>query len=201
MKLRSLTLMLILLLLVPLLAACGGDDNGNNDGDNGDSQSVSLSQTFSEAGLTFSYPEGWVAESMGGEGGVAANSQEVLELAQSDAEDVALPDGAQAALVFGFAAPAEAGLDATSILELFTSEGDDTEVGEIQEFTLGEREGVTVTMQDSASDSEGAFYVFPIDDSTFGIVAGISNTGDYNDALIREIVESVQFTPPAESDE
>jgi hypothetical protein len=120
----------------------------------------------------------------------------VLELAQSDAEDVALPDGAQAALVFGFAAPAEAGLDATSILELFTGESGDSEVGEMAEFTLGEREGVTVTMQDSASDSEGAFYVFPIDDTTFGIVAGISKAGNYNDALIREIVESVQFTAP-----
>jgi hypothetical protein len=192
MKLQRLILILMLIAGVQVFAAC--DEAGNENTNTAANTTGALTQTYSDAGLTFKYPEDWVAAAMVGEGAVAANSQEVLELVQTSGTQ--MPDGGQAVLVLSVPAPGDAGIDAAALLQTFAEGSGITDVGEVQDFSAGNRSGVMLLAHDANTDSDGSFYVFQVGESVFGIVTAVSKSGTYDDALIRQIVETVDYSAP-----
>ena len=195
MKLQRLILILMLITGSLVIAACDeAGEAGNNNTNTAINTSGVLTETYSDEGLTFQYPEGWVSANMVGQGAAIANTQEVLDIVQTS--NTQMPDGAQAVLVLTVAAAGDAGVDAAGLLQSFSEGSGITDVGEVQEFTAGNRSGVMLLAHDTNTDSDGSFYVFRLGDSVFGLVTAVSKTGSYDDALIRQIVETVEYTAP-----
>lgn len=191
MNIKRIVLLMILLLTMPILAACGGDDDG------GGGDAAALSQSYDEAGLSFNYPEGWIAVADSG-GALVGNSEEVLDAVDSGG-DAEVPDGGQAYTILGFPAPAESGMEPAQMVEAFAAEqaGEDgTEMGDPEDVTIGDASGVKVTVSDEASKGEGAFYILRLNDAVMVAVIGIASEGDYDDALTQAIAATVSYAPP-----
>lgn len=193
--LRS-ALMLILILMVMALAAC---DDASNSQDDASGQTAGLSQTYDEAGLSFSFPEGWVFKQEPSTV-LIASSQEVLDI-MSTTEDAQIPDGGQAVTILGFPAPIESGLGQQDILDLILeSSADDagTQVADSEDVTLGDADGLRVAFSDDGAKGEGAIYILRSNDQVIVAVIALSSAGDYDDALTQSIAATVSFTPPSE---
>lgn len=199
MTIRRFALLLVLALVAPVLAACGGDDDGGGNGDGGGEEAAGLTQEYSQDGLSFCFPEGWVS-SIESDGALIASSQDVLDAASSG-DNAEIPDGGQAYTILGFPAPVASGISPAQMLELLAAEqaGEEgTEMSDPEDVTIGDASGVKVTVTDAATKGEGAIYILRPNDDVMIMVIGLASEGDYDDALTQEIAANVSYAPPTE---
>lgn len=203
---RASYLLLVLVLLASLvLAACGGDDDDDDNGDNGDNGGLNLNQTVEGAGLSVSYPEGWVGTfDEDSQQILIANSQSALDKVSSSDPDANPASGEQGLVVqvlpLDAIGMADTPLD--EIFEMFTSsltgEGMETR-GDVQDITVGD--GIAAKRLD-VRDSEGkgeGFLVGFLDDGALVLVIALTADGEsaqMEDAAVA-IVNTIAYTPVA----
>lgn len=197
-KHRILLTLLIVLSLV--LVACGGDAEG--DGDNSDSgdaialtQNTTTDEPVTGGTLSVDYPEGWFAESAGG-AIILADSEEALASQQDGAEEGQVLSSVSflsTEMVSSMAGDGE--LTPLSVLQVFSSEaGDEVNMGEPEETTIGGNSAALVTATDDTADT----MVIIIEvEGGYILVAGTTGLGEMASArpTIEAIAGSVVYTP------
>lgn len=199
-------LIFVLLLVVPLvLAACGGDDDDDN-GDNGDNGDVELTQDFTSAdGISFQYPEGWVASDQEGQVFVA-NSQTALDKMIAGGVENNPTEGEAAFLVTGIPLDmmgvdaASASLDDvfTQMTSAMTGEGMTTE-GDVQDIELGDTDAKKINVSDDTSSTEGVIVGMIDSDGAFIMLVGVAPEGERGNVedTVMAVAETVDWAAPA----
>jgi hypothetical protein len=193
----------VMLLIVPLvLAACGGDDKDDKKDDKG--SSVELTQSFeSVSGVSFQYPEGWVAGDSDGGPMVANNQAAYDKMAAGGAENN--PVAGEAGVVLLAVGLADMGLPEDSDLNTvygmmvgaMTGEGMET-VGEPADIKVGGADAKKVYVKDAESGNEGMLVVSVKDGNLFmGVLANAAGETSNFEAAALAIIGSATYTAPA----
>ncbi len=167
-------------------------------GDGGDR--VSLSQGYDNEGLSFNYPDGWVAVDDMGQI-MIASSQETLDLMMG--EDSAGPPLSQLGMAIILMPLEELGLgdDATpmSVMEMFLpmlqSEGE-MEFSELSEETIAGKTAVHAEASDE--NMQVAIIIVDVGGGAFALVTGAAAPGELNDFNdeINTIIGSMNYSAP-----
>lgn len=188
MNIRRMALLMILLLTMPILAACGGDDDGGGS---------SLGQSYDAGGLSFSYPDGWVARAEDDGSVIMANSQEILDMAAESSEEE-IPGDAQVFFVIASSVEDAGGIGPAEMVGAFVAQAatdENVTLGTAEAVTLGGLVGSKISSSDSSIKSEGAMYVVG-DESVMVIFVGMAGEGSYDGDLAQSILETVSYTAP-----
>lgn len=175
------------------LAACGGAAGGGGGG------APSLDQTYSQGGVTFKYPAGWVVE--GEEGFVLlASNQATLDKATDSSDIPSLDAGQMAITLVAFNADIAELMGATTplaVLQQMTEEtaGEDTTFEAPTETTIAGKPAARANGTNGNMDAQ--FVALDLGDSGFVLLGGVAPKGDLS--KIQATVEAIAATVTMEA--
>jgi len=163
--------------------------------------------TSSDESLSFFYPDGWSVEETGPGGVILANSEDALSRFDNGALQsgdlgirvTLVPANMLADYGLHMGDTAEEALQFLPDSGLFVTEGDDTQVGEIQSLELGNT-GSAAQVGISTTNEEGVLITEMHSDQVVAFISVVAPRGEYTnfEGSVRSIVDSIRVSVTAE---
>ncbi|MBN1563509.1 MAG: Ig-like domain-containing protein [Anaerolineae bacterium] len=171
------------------------EDDTEADAAESDAGAVGLTESFTGAGMTISYPAGWIARE--NEGGIELANSEDTFAAVDDPESEGPTEGQAALFIQPILAEEVGGMPLADLVPAYVqgmaSEAEGAEVGELTEIQVGAYTAWLMSISVADSMLDGAVVGFALSDDLYAVAVLVAHTGELADsqALMLDMIGSV----------